>query len=107
MLLENFRSTKSYKFCGRIGIFALPLCLIIAKWCKLVGGVAWGPAFVGLMTLVPISLFFGITYLALTLSAIEQAKKENLCIKTNIIADVGYIMYLIFMLYGWTIWFRL
>lgn len=106
MILEKFRSTRCYKICGRIGVFALPICLIGEKWCKLVGGTGFGPALVGLFTLIPVSLFLGVTYLALTLSAVEEAKKEDLFIKTNVTADIGYVMYVVFMLTGWLICLR-
>ena len=101
MMLEKVRSTLFYKICGRIGIFALPLALIIAKWCKVVGGTAYGPALVGFFTLIPFLLICTIVFLILTMLAIGSSREDKpLPIKTNIVADIGYIMYIILSLTG-------
>lgn len=102
MIFEKFRSTKCYRICGDIGIFALPVCLILKKWCKLVGGVAYGPALVALISLIPVSLLLIIAFISLSLGGFAESKikspKKEFKIKTNLMADIGYVMYIIFMI---------
>ena len=101
MRLDKFRSAICYKICGRIGIFVLPLAFIIAKWCKIVGGTAYGPALVGLFTLVPFLIIFSAVFIGLSLAAFAQSTEiQSDKINTNLVADIGYVMYIILVLSG-------
>ena len=101
MNLNKFRSAICYKICGRIGVFTLPFALIIAKWCKMVGGVAYGPALVGLFTLIPFLLISAAIFLGLSLAAFVQSSEiQPEKIKTNLVADIGYVMYIILFVSG-------
>lgn len=102
MILEQYRSTKCYKICGRIGIFALPLSICIAKWCNLVGigmnKYNFIPGLVKAFTLFPIIFVLASFFITLTAGCIFEARLGKTTINTNLFADIGYVMYILFML---------
>lgn len=123
MILAIYRSTECYKICGRIGIFALPLCICLANWCHLVGGTAYGPALVKAITLFPAIIALAFVFIFLTLFGYVETKEKPILTlwgwgirkpqltavnaaepqktrKTNLFADIGYVMYILFMLFG-------
>lgn len=89
-MLTTFRSTKSYLICGKIGIFALPAVLVVFNICKSLKEFA--PIIFFSFFVLPLLVALTGLFIYLTICAYKQSKNNNSS-QTDIVSDVGYLMF--------------
>ena len=96
MFLGKFRSSKYYICCGRIGVFLVPIALIIVHWNSSFGMFS---RLIGFLTFLPLYIIYLLGFIILSICACVNSKHIE-DEKTDIMSDIGYVMFIILVLIG-------